>query len=263
MYKDNYNIYIINLNDGGNMDNILIVEDDNEQRKNLMKMIYEADKDLKIYEAESKEEALKISIEVFIDLFYIDISLKNSSGLDLAVELRKIKKYKFNWIIFTTSHVQYMIQAFKEIHCYDYILKPYDKDEVIKMTKLLISNKHVCNSLTKKEKYVVFDLQNSISIKLNVDEIIFMEVNFRKIILHTKDGNYEAKRLSLAKALKTINYDYIVQSHKSFAININFVNKVEVLANKLWEISFNNCKEKALLSYSFKEIIVKKFNENG
>jgi two-component system LytT family response regulator len=253
---------MINLSSGGNMINILIAEDDSEQRKNLVKMIYEADIDLKIYEAESKEEALKISIEVYIDFFYIDISLKNSSGLDLALELREIEKYKFNWIIFITTHVQYMIQAFKEVHCYDYILKPYDKDEVIKMTKLLTSNNHVCNSLIKEEKYVVFDLQNSISIKLNVDEIVFMEVSFRKIILHTKNGNYEAKRLSLNKALKMINYEHILQSHKSFAININFINKIEAATGKIWEISFNNCKEKALLSYNFKEIVMKKFNEN-
>ena len=132
----------------GSMINILIAEDNSIQRKNLIKMIYEA---------ESKEEALKILQEVYIDFFYIDISLKNSSGLDLALELRKIEKYKFNWIIFTTTHIQYMIKAFKEVHCYDYILKPYDKDEVIKMTKLLTSNRRAYNPSRKKEKYVVFE----------------------------------------------------------------------------------------------------------
>ena len=217
----------------GSMINILIAEDDSIQRKNLIKMIYEADKTLKIYEAESKEEALKILQEVYIDFFYIDISLKNSSGLDLALELRKIEKYKFNWIIFTTTHIQYMIKAFKEVHCYDYILKPYDKDEVIKMTKLLTSNRRAYNPSRKKEKYVVFDLQNNISIKLNIDEIIFMEVDLRRIILHTKKDKYRAKRLSLVKALEMIDCDYILQSHKSFAVNINFINKIEAVSSKL------------------------------
>jgi len=91
-----------------------------------------------IYEADDKDEALKISNDNTIDIFYIDIGLKNSSGLDLAIELRKTYKYEFSWIIFLTTHVEYITQAFKEVHCYDYILKPYDKQELIDKSKRIV-----------------------------------------------------------------------------------------------------------------------------
>ncbi|WML36636.1 LytTR family DNA-binding domain-containing protein [Clostridium sp. OS1-26] len=241
------------------MVNILVVEDDSKQRENIVKMIQGVDGDLNVYEAESKEQAIKTLQETYINFFYIDISLKNSSGLELAFEIRKMGKYKFNWIVFITTHIQYMLQAFKEIHCYDYIIKPYDKDEVIKMTKELIEGSHIHREQEKKDKHVIFDLKNGINIKLNVDEIIFIEINLRIMTVHTQNGNYEVKKLSLNKALKIINCDNIVQSHKSFVINTNHIKKIESISSKLWKINFSNCKEKAFLSYKFKDVIMERF----
>lgn len=244
------------------MINILIVEDDGKQRENIVKMIQGIDENLNVYEAESKEEAIKTLEETFIDFFYIDISLKNSSGLELAFEIRKIEKYKFNWIIFITTNIQYMLQAFKEIHCYDYIIKPYDKDEVIKMTKELIEGSHIHRKEKNKDKHVIFNLKNGISIKLNVDEIIFVEVNFRIMTVYTKNGSYEVKKLSLNKALEMISCNNIVQSHKSFIVNTNYINKVENISSKVWELNFRYRKEKAFLSYKFKDVVMKKFEQH-
>ncbi|WPC42126.1 LytTR family DNA-binding domain-containing protein [Clostridium sp. JS66] len=241
---------------------VLIVEDDHIQRKNLVKMICEADKNLDIYEAESMEEALNISKGNYINFFYIDIFLKDSSGLDLASELRKMEIYKFTWIIFITTHVKYMIQAFKEIHCYDYIIKPYRKEEIIETTRFLISGKYKYNIKEDKNKCVVFVLQNSVSVKLNIDEIFFIEVNLRKVTLHTKKGKYQPKKMSLAKVLTIINADYILQSHKSFAVNVKLIDKVESISSKLWKVSFANYEENALLSYKFKDTVTEVLEKN-
>lgn len=241
------------------MINILIVEDDSKQRENFVKMMREADKNLNVYEAESKHEAMKILEKTCIDLFYIDIALKNSSGLELAFEIRNIGKYRFKWVIFTTTHLQYMIQAFKEIHCYDYLIKPYDKNEVIKMTKELISGIHINKLEENKDKHIVFDLKNGISIKINVDEIIFIEVNFRVMTIYTKSNRYEVKRLSLNKVLEMIDCDSIVQSHKSFVVNTTYINKIESISSKVWEISLNCCEVKVPLSYKFREDVIERF----
>jgi len=113
------------------MKNILIVEDNPIQRKNLRIMLQVVDEQFHIYEAESKDEALQIVKTASIQLFFIDILLKNSLGLDLAIEIRKMRGYEFTFIVFLTTHVEYLSEAFKKVHCYDYIIKPYDKDEII------------------------------------------------------------------------------------------------------------------------------------
>ena len=130
---------------------ILIVEDNIQESENLKRMLHEVDKSLNIYEAQSKREALNISNRILIDIFYLDINLIDSTGIDLARELRQIKRYEFNWIIFTTSHAHYMVEAFKEIHCYDYILKPYDKKDIMTLTSKLMSGRYT-NIPTENEK---------------------------------------------------------------------------------------------------------------
>ncbi|WP_242951372.1 response regulator [Clostridium kluyveri] len=66
------------------MVNILVLEDNQVQRKILVETITQIDKHFIIYEGDSEKEGLEIANEKEISLFYVDISLKGSSGLDFA-----------------------------------------------------------------------------------------------------------------------------------------------------------------------------------
>lgn len=239
--------------------NVLIVEDDKIQRKSLKEMVQQIDKTINIYECEDKDEALEITIMNNIDIFYLDISLKNSSGLDFAIELRKIPKYEFSLIIFLTTHIEYLKQAFKEIHCYDYILKPYDISDVMNMTKRYILNGNNIVETQKTKRYVIFEVRKGIKVKIYVDEIIFIEVDVRICLVHTENGVYKINNLSLKNIIKLINCTNILQCHKSFAVNINNIRKIEHVDSKLSEIQFENYDKKALLGYKFKGTIMECF----
>lgn len=71
------------------MVNILVLEDNAFQRKILVETIRQMGEHFIIYEGDSEKEGLEIANEREISLFYVDISLKDSSGLDFA----KIKNY--------------------------------------------------------------------------------------------------------------------------------------------------------------------------
>ncbi|WP_446896941.1 LytR/AlgR family response regulator transcription factor [Clostridium sp. LBM24168] len=240
------------------MVNVLVVEDEKVERENLVRMIYESGKNIKVWEAASKYSALDISRKTPIDFFYIDIALKNSSGMDLALELRCIERYKLSWIIFVTSNVNYMLEAFRKTHCYDYIVKPYDKDRVIEITKLLISGSYGRIEDKKVDKYVSFNLSTDISVRIKVKDIIFIAVNLRLTTIYTKSRNYKLRKMSLKKVLIMINCKDIIQTHRAYAVNINFINSIQKISNKSWEISFNCCNYKAFLSYNFKDEVMKK-----
>ena len=64
--------------------NILLVEDEKIQREALASIIKSNFVDVRIYEAASEKEAIKIVNQKDIHLFFIDIHLKDSSGLELA-----------------------------------------------------------------------------------------------------------------------------------------------------------------------------------
>ncbi|MHC1686017.1 MAG: LytR/AlgR family response regulator transcription factor [Clostridiaceae bacterium] len=243
------------------MNNILIVEDDVIQRENLKKLLSEIYTSLNLYEAESQEEAMEISKKVPIDIFYIDVSLKDSSGIDFAKELRKIKRYEFTWIVFITTHIQYMIQAFKEIHCYDFIIKPYEKKDIVSLTERLISGSNSNKEEITEEKSIVFDVQDGISIKIYTDEIIFISVSLRNAAIHTVNGKYEIKGIGLKKILELIDCENIIQSFRSFIVNTKHISKIQSIDSKVSEIYFKDYSEKAILGYTFKNAVLEKFKQ--
>lgn len=242
------------------MYSIIIVEDEAEQREVLNIMIHSINEDICIYEANSEMEALQILQKNEIDIFLIDIFLKESSGLVLAKKIRSIPKYEFSQIIFLTTHVDYMLQAFKQTHCYDYILKPYDKDAVHAMLRSLISNEankvKSENLKEKAEENFLIKISNGIYIKVKVNDIMFVEVIGRNCDIHTINGLYTYCNISLKKILNLINCEYIVQSHKAFVVNINHIFKVEKVDAKLSNLYFNNYSKVALLGYKFKNNII-------
>lgn len=63
-----------------------------------------------------------------VDVLLLDINLKsNKSGLDLAEEIRKMKKNSY--IIFTTGHLEYAMVAYK-YKTFDYLAKPITYDRL-------------------------------------------------------------------------------------------------------------------------------------
>ena len=185
--------------------NVLIVEDDLLQRKSLKKMLQQIDKGINIYESFDKDKALEITSLYSIDVFFVDICLSSSSGVDFAIEIRKIPKYEFSFIIFLTTHAEYLIKAFKEVHCYDYILKPYNMADVVNMTKHFKSHIEKENAKNKVKKYIVIEVKRGVNVKIYVDETIFIEVYLRKCMIHTVNGVFKVNNLPLSKILKIIN----------------------------------------------------------
>lgn len=236
------------------MSKILIVEDNDLQRISLKSMLQELGNEYHILDSPSADRALELLKANCIDLFYIDIQLHNESGLKLAKYIRKFPGYDLTWIIFITSHVNYMLEAFKEVHCYDYMLKPYDKSAVQNMTRKLLSYKSGdINEVDKK--YLFIDI-NGILVKLNIEDIVFAEVFGKVCIIHTIRGTYEVRNLSLSKLLNDIPDNKLLQSHPSYAINMNYLKSISK-SKTCWEIRFVNYEKTALVGGKYKDTIIK------
>ncbi len=243
------------------MYNILILEDDCIQLKTLSEIIKQSGDMYQVYETTNATEAFKIAQQKMIDLFYVDINLKNESGLKFALEIRKIERYRLNWIIFVTIYKEYMLSAFKKVHCYDYILKPYNKENIQGITKLLLSDSREPAAATEiREKFIIVPIKN-IEVKIFVNEIIFVEVFIRTSIIHTVKGSFTIDYLSLKKLNSMIDDKNILQSHRSYLVNIKYINKIEKTNNKTsYKIYFYNTDKTALLGNNYKKCIMNRFN---
>jgi len=243
------------------MYNILVLEDDCIQLKTLSDIIKQSGDMYQVYETTNTVEALKIAQQEIIDLFYIDINLKNESGLKFALEIRKIERYRLNWIIFVTIYKEYMLSAFKKIHCYDYILKPYNKENIQMITKLLLSESSAQVAVTEiREKFIIVPIKN-IQVKIFINEIIFVEVFIRTSIIHTINGSFTIDYLSLKKLNSVMEHKNILQSHRSYLVNVEYINKIEKTNDKTsYKIYFYNTYETALLGNNYKKSIMDRFN---
>jgi len=231
--------------------NILIIEDNIYQRESLIAMINELGKEYKIYEADSELEALEIADQHKIDLFYVDIGLRNSSGFEFAKKIRDDYRYEITWIVFITTHLEYMTEAFKKVHCYDFITKPYHKEEIKETILKLLKNREENNFKKTERKFVVFK-SDGIDMKIFTDEIMFIEIRFRIITIHTIRAEIKVNNIPLSKMKEMFEGTNIKQFHRSFLINLDYISKVDKMKS-ICEVYFKNYEKTAQVSRSFRK----------
>jgi len=150
------------------MTNVMIVEDEYNVAEGLKGIIISINKDIDVFITGYAKEALEESRNLKYDLFLLDIQLLDYSGLELAKELREIKEYKFTPIVFITAIPTKELIAFKQTHCYDYIIKPFKEKEVVEVLD------EILNYGIKKEDYISFDMKKYIY-RVKIDDIIYIE----------------------------------------------------------------------------------------
>ncbi len=84
----------------GLMNHILVVEDNEISRKNLVDVLKENFSNIRIYQAGTGAEANKVLRNVQIDLFFLDIELPDTNGMKIAETIRSMKQYELAYIIF-------------------------------------------------------------------------------------------------------------------------------------------------------------------
>lgn len=156
--------------------NILLVEDDSIQSTYFKKIVEMKYIDVRVYEAESAKESMRIIEKVDIDIFFLDIKLKGISGLELAENIRKIEKYELSPIVFISGQIGYIIDALKKVNCHDFITKPYDINDITKIIDKFLRHKEK----TDNENYTYFKTIDEIEIKVHNKEIIFIEYYLKK-----------------------------------------------------------------------------------
>ena len=128
--------------------NVLILEDETLAGQKIENLLKEIDNTLQIVGLIKSVEAAKewFSVHQHPDLVISDIRLLDG----LSFELFETVAYK-NPIIFTTAYDQYAIKAF-EVNSIDYLLKPIQKDKMIKaLSKLNSENDAVSETVPYQE----------------------------------------------------------------------------------------------------------------
>ena len=62
----------------------------------------------------------------------------------------------------------------------------------------------------------------------------------------------------LVKLLNKLSDDDILQTHRSFAINMKYVTEIEKTYEKVWSIKLRGCDDVVLLSYTYRQAFLRR-----
>ena len=116
------------------MTRILILEDSKDCLNAVTVMVERVSEHVCAVPVNSLEEAraaLDDGAQPPFQAFLLDINLDiddndDISGITFAREVRMRKEYAFTPIIMITSLVNMELTAYRELHCYQYLVKPYN-----------------------------------------------------------------------------------------------------------------------------------------
>lgn len=208
--------------------NVLIIEDNRACREALAELTQRCDTVGAVFCVDNSADAYKYAMEEEIDLFLVDIMLDGEnaydiSGIEIVDRLRKIKHYEFTPVIFITSLVDEALNAFHNLHCYDYIEKPFDMEKVEK----IISTALKAPLSDDRESAVFYYRKDGVLYALNIDRMIYLETYFRNVIIYTLDETIELPYASLKNLMADLPRKYFIQCSRNVVVNRQFIEYVD------------------------------------
>ena len=207
------------------MKNILILEDSKLEARILSSIVQEVAADCKIFDCRTCEEAYFYAMERTIHLFLIDVKLENDcdfSGFHFVQNIRRVDKYGMVPIIFISSMQGYELMAFRTMHCYDFIAKPFQQSEV----KKIINNALQLKGVDQLEECINFEVRG-VFYTVNVGDIRYIEFYQRILYIYTEFDQLEIPGQSLRECYHRLNKDLFRQVHKSFVVSRKYVCKLD------------------------------------
>lgn len=208
---------------------ILIVEDEliiaEDMANMLEKMGYEVTGN-----AMDADEAIECLDKQKPDLILLDINLGGKKdGIMLAGEINE--KYQVPFI-FTTSYTdETTIERAKNVKPVNYLVKPFKPEQLYTAIEIAMFN------LAKKEttpeneegliiKDALFIKEKYRYSKILIADILWIKAEGNYLELHLQDKK-ELIRASLGSFLERLNRHNFFRTHKSYAVNLDHLTKVE------------------------------------
>lgn len=208
--------------------NILLLEDDTFSLMTLKRMIENISKDIQVSAASDLETARRLIKEKKegFQAFLLDINLnekeqKNRDGFIFATEIRNISGYAFTPIVMITSIGNLELEAYRNLHCYQYILKPYDEEEIRKLIgKLLFQTGKVTDvSLTVK--------MEGINYRISTKDIVYIKAITRGVCIRMKNEELKVPYTSIRQLLEKLPTEHFFQCHRMYVVNQDFIDYVD------------------------------------
>ncbi|WHX98608.1 LytTR family DNA-binding domain-containing protein [Neobacillus sp. DY30] len=223
----------------------LIVDDEPYSRDELKHLLGTYQYIKIVGEAESGESAILSSIQLQPDVVFLDVEMPKMNGMKAAKALLELKKAPL--VVFATAYPQFAAEAFR-YNAIDYLLKPFDEEQLHETIKR-IERKFIGpieQDTGKPPGKLALEVDGEI-IYLEPKEILYIVREDKVTKLITKNREFETKTPLKDLESRLLNFGFF-RIHKSFLVNLEYVNRLSPWFNGAYQLEIEGRKE--LLSVS-------------
>ncbi|EMT45465.1 LytR/AlgR family response regulator transcription factor [Anoxybacillus flavithermus] len=225
-----------------NLLKVVIADDHDSSRKLLRHFVGLLPHYQVVGEATNGEELVQLIVAEKPDIALVDIHMPNLDGMEAIKSCKQL--FPTLQVVFTTGCENFAVEAFN-VAAVDYIVKPIEPPRLfsaLEKARKLIQMYGAAEQ--KKAKRLDIKLYNSI-LFLPMEEILFIEKESRKTVIHTSDEKYETNEplSELAERLEP----FFLKTHRSYVINLKKVIKIEAVGETYWA-RFACCDKVAYIS---------------
>jgi two-component system, LytTR family, response regulator len=233
----------------------VIIIDDEEAARVLIRQYMTDFRELELVaECENGIEAVSAINRIEPDIVFLDIQMPGLSGFQVLKQIIHIPQ-----IIFTTAYDQFAIKAF-DLNAIDYLLKPYTRlrfnQAVSKFLQHQKDNRASLSMLAEtanpslpgfSEKILVEHGNKLIS--LTVKDIVYLEAVKDYTYIYTEKAKY-LSRFGIGIVEQRLNTSEFMRVHRSYIINVNFIQEVHRDVNGMQVVLKNNIVLKVSRTYA-------------
>lgn len=202
---------------------------------------------------ENALEAREVLKEHNVDLMFLDINMPQLTGIDFL----KTLSVKPNFI-FTTAHPYYAVEGF-ELNAIDYLMKPIPLERFMKaVNKVIDMQVGETSAPEKKKENFIFVKADKKLIKVNFDDILYIEGLKDYVIIRQKEGRIIT--LHTMKSLEAKLPDHIFKRiHRSYIVNIG---AIDAIVGNMIELKEKSQVKHIPIGKNYREELLKVINKN-
>lgn len=222
----------------------ILIDDEPLARAMLKEMLQELPDIQIVDECANGFDGIKSIQQHQPDLVFLDVQMPKINGFEMLELIENPPS-----VIFVTAFDEYAVQAF-EVNAVDYLLKPIEPSRLQKAVQKIASqssnNEEKSNApaqtilLPEQTQRVVVKENGEIRI-IPLDQLLFLEAADDYVKVHTKD-KYYLKYQTMARFEQQLPAHQFIRIHRSYIVNTNYINKIELLEKEQYIILLNNGK---------------------
>ena len=214
------------------MTRILILEDSEESLKAITAMVENVSNKVTAVPVKSLEEARRAvkTAQSHFQAFLLDINLDSNdnddvSGITFASEVRAMKQYAFTPIVMITSLANMELKAYRELHCYQYLVKPYNEEDITELVGKLL---FMAQSGETRENFVLVK-KSGVNYKIFCKDIICLKAVTRGVCFTLTKEELKVPYVTIKQLLEKLPSESFIQIHRMCVVNKDYIDYVDMV----------------------------------